>query len=504
MPNSIDFSFDLTDKSLLQTGAFINNAFVEPAGPSFEVVDPAQGTPWISLKSCSADDVPAAVQAAADAFPAYKKLSARERARLILAWDELIKAHRDDLARILVLETGKPLSEARAEVDYARTFSWWMAGEAERQHGSVAQGNGPGETANNRFVVIKQPIGVVACLTPWNFPIALFVRKVATALAAGCTIVAKPSPETPVSSLALAELARRAGFAPGVLNVLPCDTANTPPIGKALCEHPTVAKLSFTGSTAVGKLLAAQCAPFLKKLTLELGGNGPFIIFDDANLDKAVTNLMACKFRHAGQTCVCAQRVFVQRGVYDKVKEMLATRILADLHIGLGTQDGTNLGPLTTSRSVAKAQSHITDAVARGAVKVTEAEVPEPLRNGYFFAPTLLAGVTDEMLVAQEESFAPILSMLAFDTEAEVVARANSTSMGLTSYVFSQDADRLWRVFEGIETGNVGINVGMTTSAEAPFGGWHDSGYGKEAGMGYGIGEYLKVKTATWRVDFGV
>lgn len=432
------------------------------------------------------------------------------------------------------METGKPLSEALGEVDYALTFSWWMAGEAERQHGSIANGNGPGPTTDNRFLVIKQPVGVVASLTPWNFPIALFVRKVATALAAGCTVVAKPSPETPVSALALGLLAQRAGFAPGVLNILPCDITNTPPIGLALCEHPGVQKLSFTGSTAIGKLLAKQCAPYLKKLTLELGGNGPFIIFEDADLSKAVDNLMACKFRHAGQTCVSAQRVFVQKSVYSKVAQMLKSRIEKDLKLGHGMNSSTTIGPLTTPRSITKAASHIHDAINKGATveigaltsttpftssSLLQSSLSAPnlsssspyfeslkklskKEGGYFFPPTLITGVTDEMLVTQEESFAPVLSMLEFTTEEEVVRRANDTSMGLTSYVFSQDSDRLWRMFESLETGNVGLNVGMTTSAEAPFGGWHDSGYGKEAGLGYGISEYLKVKTATWRVDF--
>ncbi|VVT55004.1 uncharacterized protein SAPINGB_P004371 [Magnusiomyces paraingens] len=499
--SSSQYSIQSIDPRLVQTGAFINNEFITPKGPTFDVIDPATGKPWIALTSCTVADVSSAVDAATAAFPSYSKLSARERARLILAWDDLIRSNREDLAHILVFETGKPYNEALGEVDYALTFSWWMAGEAERQHGSVANGNGPGPTADNRMVVIKQPVGVVACLTPWNFPIALFVRKVATALAAGCTVVAKPSPETPISSLALAELARRAGIPKGVLNILPCDSGNTPSIGKSLCEHPTIAKISFTGSTAVGKLLATQCAPYLKKLTLELGGNGPFIIFEDADLEKAVTNLMACKFRHAGQTCVCAQRVFVQASIYDRVLDMLKDRMQKELNPGHGLDNKTTIGPLTTPRSVKKAQSHVDDAIQRGASKVVSIEVPSTT-TGYFFSPTLLANVTDDMLVAKEESFAPILSLFTFDSEIEVLRRANATSMGLTSYVFSQDSDRLWRMFEGIETGNVGLNVGMTTSAEAPFGGWHDSGYGKEAGLGYGIGEYLKVKTATWRINF--
>lgn len=501
----------LDNKDLFQPGAFINNEFIKPAGPDFDVVDPGNAEVWATLSSCTEHDVDVAVKAAEKAFESYRKVSARERAKLLLEWDRLIRANKADLARLLVLETGKPLKEAEGEVEYALTFSWWMAGEAERQHGSIANGNGPGPAANNRFVVTKQPLGVVATLTPWNFPIALFLRKAATALAAGCTVVSKPSPETPLTANALAFLAKQAGYPPGVINILPCDESNTPLIGQALCEHPIVQKVSFTGSTPVGKKLSVLCASHLKKLTLELGGNGPFIIFEDADLEKAVSQLMICKFRHAGQTCVCAQRVFVHTDVYDQVAEMLEARMKSDLKLGHGFEETTTLGPLTTTRSLLKAKSHVQNAKSKGAAVKTptgngdqDSVVKGANCKGYYFPPTLLLNVTDDMDVAKEESFAPILSMFKFESESEVLRRANSTSMGLTSYIFSESADRIWRVMSAIETGNVGINVGLTTSAEVPFGGWHDSGYGKEAGLGYGIAEYMKVKTATWGVNWDV
>jgi succinate-semialdehyde dehydrogenase/glutarate-semialdehyde dehydrogenase len=493
----VDISFD--DPSLVQKGAFIDNKIVIPNGPEFTVVDPSTGKGWISLNSCTYNDVEIAVDAADKAFQSYRKVPARDRARLLLEWDRLIRENKSDIARMIVLETGKPFKEALGEVDYALTFSWWMAGEAERTHGSTVEGANPA----NRFVIIKQPLGVVGCLTAWNFPVALLVRKVATALAAGCTVVAKPSPETPISAVAVAILAQRAGFPAGVFNVLPCDMTNTPPIGKAICEHPVVQKVSFTGSTAVGKLLAAQCASTLKKLTLELGGNGAFIIFDDADLQLAIDSLMQCKFRNSGQTCVSAQRVYVQKSIYPKVAELLKKRIQSDVKVGSGFDETTTLGPLTTPRSVSKVQTHIKDAVLKGAKLEIGGNVPSHTdSNGYFFEPTLLTGVTDKMALSNEETFGPVLPLYEFETETEVVEKANNTCMGLTSYFFTENANRIWRMFEALETGNVGVNTGMTTSAEAPFGGWHDSGYGKEAGLGYAINEYLKVKTATWRVDF--
>lgn len=486
------------DEGLVQPYAYVNGALVSGSGPEFAVLDPADGAEWIRLKSCTAKDVETAVQGAETAFKDFKKVPARERARMILEWDRLMRENKEDLAKLITLETGKPLREARGEVDYALTFSWWMAGEAERAHGSTVAGANPA----NRFLITKQPVGVVGCLTAWNFPIALLVRKVATAFAAGCTAVAKPSPETPLSAVAVAILASKAGFPPGALNVLPCDTERTPEIGKAICEHPVVQKVSFTGSSNIGKLIASQCAPTLKKLTLELGGNGAFIIFDDADLDRTIPWLMQCKFRSSGQTCVCAQRVFVHSSIHDKAVALLKQH-MQGLKVGAGLDEATTMGPLTTPRSVGKIESHLRDAVSKGASVVLGGNVPQGLpHGGYYFEPTLLTGVTDDMLIATEETFGPVLPVYTFETEDEVVQRANNTCMGLTSYFFTKDADRVWRVYEALECGNVGINTGMTTSAEAPFGGWHDSGYGKEAGLGYAINEYLKVKTGTWNVDF--
>jgi succinate-semialdehyde dehydrogenase len=490
---------EFDDEGLVQPFAYINGKVVPGSGPEFGVVDPADGTEWIRLKSCTASDVDVAVESAQTAFRSFKKIPARDRARMILEWDRLMRDNKTDLARLITLETGKPLKEALGEVEYALSFSWWMAGEAERAHGSTVEGANP----SNRFLIIKQPIGVVGCLTAWNFPIALLVRKVATAFAAGCTAVAKPSPETPLSAVAVAILASRAGFPPGALNVLPCDIQRTPEIGKAICEHPVVQKVSFTGSSNIGKLIAAQTASTLKKLTLELGGNGAFIIFEDADLERALAALMLCKFRSSGQTCVCAQRVFVHSSIYDRVSELLQQKMARELKVGPGLDESTTMGPLTTSRSVGKIEAHIKDAVARGARVELGGKVPGHLpRTGYFYEPTLLTGVSDEMQIASEETFGPVLAMYSFESEEEVIRRANNTCMGLTSYFFTQDADRIWRVYEALECGNVGINTGMTTSAEAPFGGWHDSGYGKEAGNGFAINEYLKVKTGTWSVNF--
>lgn len=492
----------LTNKALFQPGLFINNAFVQPEGPEFEVIDPGTGKAWTTLASATADDVATAVSAAQTAFRQFKNVTARERAKLLVEWDRLIRANKQDIAILLVLETGKPLKEAIAEIDYALSFVWWMAGEAERTTGSLINGNGPGPGANNRFLVMKQPVGVVATLTPWNFPVALFLRKAATAIAAGCTLVSKPSPETPMTASALAKLASEAGFPPGVINILPCNEENTPAIGEALCVHPKVQKVSFTGSTPVGKLLSTQCAPHLKKLTLELGGNGPFIIFEDADLENAVAQLMVAKFRNAGQTCVCPQRVFVQESVRAKVIELLQERMKSDLVMGHGSDEGVTLGPLTTARSLTKANAHVADALAKDAVLIAPLGRDTPANDGYFFAPIILNDCSDDMALAHAESFAPILPIFPFLSEASVIARANHTSMGLTAYVFTTDANRVWRLMTQLDTGNIGVNVGLTTSAEAPFGGWKDSGVGKEAGQGYGIEEYLKVKSVTWGIDW--
>ncbi|KAJ9475459.1 putative Succinate-semialdehyde dehydrogenase [NADP(+)] (putative) [Pseudozyma hubeiensis] len=462
---------------------------------SFDVMDPGTGTPICRLTASNLKDVDEAIHAANQAFPTYSAIPARERAMLLLNFDRLVRDNLEDLAWILVFETGKPLEEARAEVQYALTFSWWFVGETERIQGQVVK------SATNpslRFLTVLQPVGPVAILTPWNFPVALFVRKAVSALAAGCTIVVKPSPETPLSTIAIANLLRRAGFPSGAVNVVLASYRNTPAIGQALCTDPRIKKLSFTGSTRVGRLLMQQCAPTLKKLTLELGGLGAYLIFSDADVEAAATALVANKLRHAGQTCISAQRAFVHESVLDRVLKIIADQ-LDKITLGHGADASTTLGPLQTERGQQKAREHIADAKAKGAtVYASKASLPS---SGYFVAPTLLAGCTADMLVFQEESFAPLINVASFSTEQEAVALANDTDMGLTSYVFTKDSARLWRMFEQLKAGNVGLNVGgSTTAAEIPFGGVDQSGFGKEAGIGAGLKEYLTEKSATMSI----
>lgn len=388
------------------------------------------------------------------AFEEYKKTTPRQRAQWLLKWDSLIRAAKADLAKIVTYETGKPLAESHGEIDYATSFTWWFAGEAERIQGSISVPSVP----NRRVFTIKQPIGVAAALVPWNFPIAMVLRKAGAALAAGCTMVVKPSPETPISVLALGYLAQKAGFPAGVFNVLTTDLENTPSLSEALCKHPLVKKVTFTGSTRVGKLIASHCAHGLKKLTLELGGNCPFIVFDDANLDQALDQLMALKWRHAGQACITANRIYVQSGIYDKFAQLLKERT-SKLVVGHGAAEGTTMGPLTTPRSIDKALTQVSDArklganVLLGGNKITS-------QNGYFFEPTILTDMTKEMLVSREETFAPIAALFKFETEEQVVRLANETSMGLASYAFTKNIDRMWRMLENLEAGMIGMNTG--------------------------------------------
>lgn len=451
--------------------------------------------PICRLKASNLKDVDEAIQAASETFSTYSALPARERANLLLNFDRLVRDNLEDLAWILVYETGKPLEEARAEVQYALTFSWWYVGETERVQGQVVK------SATNpslRFLTVLQPIGPIAILTPWNFPVALFIRKAVSALAAGCTIVAKPSPETPLSTIAIANLLHRAGFPPGSVNIVLASYRNTPAIGQALCTDPRIKKLSFTGSTRVGRLLMQQCAPTLKKMTLELGGLGAYLIFEDADVEAAATALVANKLRHAGQTCISAQRAYVHHSVYDRVVKTIAEQ-LDRVTIGHGAESSSTLGPLQTERSQQKAREHIQDAKAKGAsVHTSRASLPS---SGYFVAPTLIANCTKDMLVFQEESFGPLINVASFTTEQEAIELANDTDMGLTSYVFTKDSARLWRMFEKLKAGNVGLNVGgSTTAAEIPFGGVDQSGFGKEAGIGAGLKEYMIEKSATMSI----
>lgn len=417
-------------------------------------IDPGTDQAWASCPNNSADDVPAAVEAAHAAFEQFRKVNPRQRAKWLLKWHDLTTNAKDDLAKIVTHETGKPLAEAYGELDYSLGFLWWFAGEAERIQGSVSLAAAP----NRRVFTIKQPIGVAAALVPWNFPVAMVLRKVGAAMAAGCTMVVKPSPETPISALVLAELAQRAGIPPGVFNVLTTDLENTPPLSEALCKHPLVKKVTFTGSTRVGKLVASHCAQGLKKVTLELGGNCPFIVFDDANLDQALDQLMTLKWRHAGQACITANRIYVQAGVYDRFAALLKERTSA-LVVGHGSAAGTTMGPLTTPRSIDKAVAQVADARRRGADVLLggNALTSQP---GYFFEPTILSGMTEEMQISQEESFAPIAALYRFDSEEQAVQWANATSMGLASYAFTKNVDRMWRLLENLEAGMIGMNTG--------------------------------------------
>ena len=403
--------------------------------------DPGTSLPFASCPDNAAEDVDAAVRSSYNAFTAYKKVHPRKRAQLLMSWHHLILHHRDDIAKILTYETGKPLAESQAEIDYATGFTWWFSGEAERIQGSVFVPSAP----QRRIFVIKQPIGVAIALVPWNFPVAMVLRKAGAALAAGCTMIVKPSPETPLTCLTLAHLASRAGFAPGIFNVLTTSLENTPSLSEALCKHPLVKKVTFTGSTRVGKIVAMHCAAGLKKVTLELGGNCPFIVFDDANLEQALTQLMALKWRHAGQACIAANRIYVQAGVYDRFAEMLR-RKTSELVVGHGVKEGTTMGPLTTDRGIAKTENQVKNAVELGATVIlgTGEKKTNCGRNGYFFKPTILTGMKPEMLISREETFAPVAALYKFEREDEAIKMANDTSMGLASYAFTKNVDRMW------------------------------------------------------------
>ncbi|KIX07861.1 uncharacterized protein Z518_02515 [Rhinocladiella mackenziei CBS 650.93] len=479
---------DLKRKDLFQTKGYINEEWVDAAsGKTFDVHDPATLDKIATLPEMGAADTDKAINAAHAAFQSYKKTSARQRARWLRKWNDLCLEHADDLALILTLENGKTLVEAKGEVIYAASFLEWFAGEAERIHGEVV----PTANLNQRVLTFKQPVGVAACLSPWNFPIAMITRKVGAALAAGCTTVWKPAGETPLSSLAQAVLAREAGFPKGSINVI--TTLNlVAEVGEALCQNRLVRKLSFTGSTRVGKLLASQCSNSLKKLSLELGGNSPFIVFDDAKLETAVEACILAKFRNSGQTCVTANRIFVQKGIYDKFTEALTKRIKS-LKVGPGTEDGVFVGPLTHERAVEKAMSHIDDAKKHGG-QVVLGGAPLTDFKGYFIQPTIIKNMNREMITTREETFAPVVGLYEFDTEEEVLEMANDCDVGLGSFIITENIPRAWRVTEALEVGMVGVNLGLLSACESPFGGVKESGYGREGGR-QGIEEYLSVKS---------
>ncbi|ETS84227.1 hypothetical protein PFICI_02252 [Pestalotiopsis fici W106-1] len=484
--------FKLSRPSLFKDLSLVNGQWVEAAsGKQFNVIDPGTGKKWASAPDNDASDVDSAAQAAQKAFLKYSKLSPRVRSQLLLKWSMLIKENTDDLAKIITYETGKPMAESLAEVDYAISSSYWFAGEADRIQGTVFDSSAPGK----KVLTIKQPIGVVGALVPWNFPIAMVARKAGAALAAGCTMVIKPSPETPLSVLSLAFLAEEAGFPKGVLNILTTSLENTPALSQALCCHPLVKKITFTGSTRVGKLVAEMCAKGLKKVTLELGGNCPFIVFDDADLEQAANALMSLKWRNAGQACISANRVYVQSGVYDSFA-LLCKEMTSKFVPGHGISNSSTFGPVTTPQSLERASAQVEDAKQNGGtILLGGGRVPGS--TGFFFQPTIITNATKSMRVTHEESFAPILALYRFETEAEAVKAANDTPMGLASYLFTKDLDRAWRLLDDLEAGMIGLNTSAITGAESPFGGMKESGYGKEAGKDVAVEEYLVTKAVS-------
>lgn len=477
----------LQHPELLRDRAFIDGQWCPAdSGATVTIHNPASGAELVSVPDMATAETQRAISAANTAWPAWRALTAKQRGGILRQWFELIVAHADDLALLMTSEQGKPLAEARGEALYAASFVEWFAEEAKRTYGDVI----PQTIANQRLLVLKQPIGICAAITPWNFPAAMITRKVAPALAAGCPVVVKPAEQTPLTALALALLAERAGFPPGVFNVITSSAANAPLIGAELTGNPTVRKLSFTGSTEVGRLLMAQCAPTLKKISLELGGNAPFIVFDDADVDAAVAGAMASKYRNAGQTCVCANRLLVQAGIYETFAQKLAAEV-AKLKVGAGTTADVNQGPLIDAQALAKVETHVADAVAHGARILTGGK--RHALGGTFFEPTVLADVTPVMRCAREETFGPVAPLFKFHDEAEAIALANATEYGLAGYFYARDLARVWRVAEALEYGMVGVNVGLIANEVAPFGGVKHSGIGRE-GSKYGIEEYLEIK----------
>lgn len=473
----------LKDSTLLRHQAYLDGAWIEAdSGRTFDVTNPASGDLLIRVADCSAAETRRAIEAADRAMHEWRAKTAAQRGALLRRWNDLILENAEDLALLMTLEQGKPLAESRGEVRYGASFIEWFAAEGQRVYGDIIPPHAP----NLRVLVQKQPVGVSAAITPWNFPIAMITRKVAPALAAGCTVVVKPSEETPLCALALAELAHRAGFPPGVINIV--TGMDAPAIGRELTGNPLVRKFSFTGSTEVGKLLMRQCADTVKKISLELGGNAPFIVFDDADLDAAVDGAMASKYRNAGQTCVCANRMFVQRGIYEAFLEKFTTAVQKQ-KVGPGTEHGVSIGPLINREALEKVQRLVEDARDKGAELRTGGSALE----GTFFEPTVLAGVVPGMDIMQEEIFGPVAPVICFDTEAEVVAMANDTPYGLAAYFYGRDVGRVFRVADALDYGMVGVNTGILGTAIAPFGGMKESGIGRE-GSKYGIEEFLEVK----------
>jgi len=476
----------LQDPTLLKTQALVNGQWVDSTS-RFAVHDPATGALLAEVANLGASDTEGAVAAANAAWPTWRALTAKARGAILMKWFHLLHQHADDLARIMTAEQGKPLAESRGEVGYGASFIEWFAEEARRAYGETIPTTDP----TKRYLVVRQPVGVCAAITPWNFPIAMITRKVAPALAAGCPVVIKPAEATPLSALAVAELALRAGMPAGVLNVVTADARQSIEVGKVLCASDTVRHLSFTGSTEVGRILMQQCAPTVKKLSLELGGNAPFIVFDDADLDAAVEGALVSKYRNAGQTCVCANRLYAQAGIYDAFVEKLAARV-AEMKVGNGFEPGVVQGPLIDAEAMNKVETLMGDALAKGA-RVLTGGARASVAGGAFYQPTVLADVDASMRMAREEIFGPVAPVFRFETEAEAIHLANDTEFGLASYFYSRDVGRIFRVSEALEYGMVGVNTGLISTCEVPFGGVKQSGLGRE-GARQGLDDYLETK----------
>ncbi len=483
----IDIRKLLKDPSLFREEAFINGAWVQGhSGTTFEVTNPANNDLIAQVCNLGPQEAEIAIAAAEHAFQSWKNKTGKERANIMRQWFDLIIQNTQDLAILMTLEQGKPLTEATGEVIYGASFIEWFAEEAKRVTGSI-----PSTTwSDKRMIVMKQPIGVCVAITPWNFPIAMITRKIAPAMAAGCTIVIKPAELTPLSALALAELAQRAGVPAGVINILTADANQSIAIGKTLCESTTVRHLSFTGSTEVGRILMAQCAPTVKKLALELGGHAPFIVFEDADIDAAVIGAIASKYRNSGQTCVCANRFYVHKKVQDEFIEKFA-KAIASIKVGNGLEAGITQGPLIEQAALEKVERHVADALSKGAKLITGGK-PSAL-GGTFYEPTILSNITSDMLITHEETFGPVAPIMSFESDDEAIRLANNSQFGLASYFYSRDIGRIWKAAEALEYGIVGVNSGIISNEVGPFGGVKQSGLGRE-GSAYGMDEYLELK----------
>ncbi len=477
----------LNDPTLLKTDALINGQWVSGAG-RFAVTDPASGMHLADVANLSSAEAEAAIDAANQAWPAWRKKTAKERSIIMRKWFDLLMSNQEDLARLMTAENGKPMAESRGEVAYGASFVEWFAEEAKRVNGETL----PTFDNNRRLLVVREPIGVCAAITPWNFPLAMITRKVSPALAAGCPVIIKPAELTPLTALAAAELAIRAGIPAGVLNIVTADADNSIAVGKVFCASNTVRHISFTGSTEVGRILMAQSAPSVKKMSLELGGNAPFIVFDDADIDSAVEGAFASKYRNAGQTCVCSNRIYAQAGIYDEFVKKFAAKV-GTAKVGNGFEDGINQGPLIEESALEKVQRHVEDAVSKGGRIVTGGKRLTHIGSGQFFEPTVIADANADMLCAREETFGPFAPVFKFENEQDAIDAANNTEFGLASYFYSRDVGRIFRVAEALEYGMVGINVGILATEHVPFGGVKHSGLGRE-GSHHGMDDYVEIK----------